>query len=323
MRLVALIAAPDAIAAIRAWQSWLAHERRCSENTLLSYSRTLAAFLEYLAERRDEAPSLEALGALTYADFRSYLVQRSNRLSAASRAHIVSTLRNFFRFLTRRGFIADSAVFVMRSPKLPKVLPKAMTVDDALEAIEVAGQLAMTKWQGLRDVAILMLLYGCGLRISEALSLKRRDAPLSAGVLTVTGKGNKQRMVPVLAAVAEAVRRYIKACPYRLRPDRPLFRSNRGSVQKARTVQAMIKRVRDVLELPDTVTPHAFRHSFATHLLDQDADLMAIRDARYTAVSSARMLAVYDKAHPRANGTSARVDLPGDAAEEPFRGPGN
>ena len=304
-------AAPDLRDAIAAWYRWLATERRCSPNTLAAYSRDLAAFLEFLGEHLGETPGLAALEALAPADFRAYLALRSNRLGAASRARLMATLRNFFRFLDRRGLARNAAILVIRSPKLPRLVPKALSVDDAdpvLSAAAVAGE--RSPWLGKRDVALVTLLWGCGLRISEALALKRREAPVEPGTLRVSGKGGKERDVPVLPAVAEAVRDYLAACPFRLAPSRPLFVGWYGSALTARSVQWMMGKLRARLGLPETATPHALRHSFATHLLDAGGDLRAVQELLghahisttqvYTKLDFQHLAKVYDAAHPRA-----------------------
>jgi integrase/recombinase XerC len=189
-------------------------------------------------------------------------------------------------------------------------VPKALSEAEAAAALAGAAQMARRPWEGKRDTAILTLLYGCGLRIAEALSLRRREAPLAAGNLPITGKGGKTRLVPVLPAVAEAIRDYVAACPHRLSPDGPLFVGTRGGPLHPRLVQGKMAELRAALALPDDATPHALRHSFATHLLAGGGDLRAIQELlghaslsttqRYTAVDAARLAAVYDKAHPRA-----------------------
>lgn len=303
-------AAPDLRGAIIAWQEWLASERRCSPHTLAAYSRDLAAFLDFLAGHIGTVPSLAALDVLAPADFRAYLVRSSNRLSAASRGRLLSVLRNFFRFLTRRGLSKNAAVTVLRRPRLPKLVPKALTIEDATAAIGATSELARSPWIALRDRALLTLLWGCGLRISEALALTRAYAPQGTGIVTITGKGGKQRIVPVLPAVADAIATYITACPYRLGPKDPLFVSTRGTPLAPRQVQFRMAKIRLHLGLPETATPHALRHSFATHLMEGGGDLRAIQELlghaslsttqRYTAVDAARIIAVFEKHHPRA-----------------------
>jgi integrase/recombinase XerC len=305
-------ATPDLVDAIAQWTSWLADERRASAHTIAAYGSDLAAFLDFLAEHRGAVPSLAELGALTAADFRAYLARRAAQdLMRSSTARALSMLRGFFRFLDRRQLARNPALAAVKTPKLPKSVPRALSAEDAAAALE-ARQEARAPWLGKRDAAILTLLYGCGLRLGEALDLTRRDAPLAPGTLTVTGKGNKTRRVPVLPAVAEAVQAYLALCPYDLAPGEALFVGLRGGPLNPRLVQRRMQELRAELGLPETASPHALRHSFATHLLAGGGDLRAIQELlghaslsttqRYTAVDAARLVAVYDKAHPRAKG---------------------
>jgi integrase/recombinase XerC len=305
-------AASDLSRAIALWREWLAIERRVSPHTLAAYGSDLAAFLDFLAEYLGETPDLAALGALRPADFRAYLARRAeDDLARRSTARALSVLRSFFRFLDRRDLLHNAALAAVRTPKLPKALPKALDVPDAAAALDAAEE-ARQPWVGKRDTAILFLLYGCGLRLAEALSLARREAPLAPGMLTITGKGRKQRQVPVLPAVAAAVAAYVAACPRHLAPDDPLFVGVRGAQLHPRLVQGKMQALRAALGLPEHASPHALRHSFATHLLAGGGDLRAIQELlghaslsttqRYTAVDAARLMAVYEKAHPRAKG---------------------
>ena len=306
-------ASPDLEHAIAAWQDWLRSERRASPHTVAAYGRDLAQFLDFLATHRGGIADLAVLGGLTPADFRAFLAARHfAALKHSSSARALSTLRGFFRFLDRRGFAHNAALAALRSPKLPKALPKALSVADADSALDLAPALARTPWQGKRDLAILVLLYGAGLRIGEALSLTRRDAPVKAGAVTITGKGQKTRLVPILPVVAKAVADYLAICPYDGVADTPLFLGARGQALNPRLVQRQMASLRALLGLDPRATPHALRHSYATHLLGEGADLRAIQELlghaslsttqRYTAVDAARLAAVYDKAHPRAKG---------------------
>ena len=304
-------AKPDLLDAIAEWQSWLTSERRASPHTIAAYGRDLALFLDFLGQHQGGLPGLAMLETLSTADFRAWLARRSgDDLKRSSSARAMSVLRGFFRFLDRRGLVKNAALASVRSPKIPKSVPKALTVEEADDALELASTLGSRPWENKRNLAIFMLLYGGGLRIGEALSLSRRAAPVKPGAITITGKGNKARMVPVLPAVAEAVADYIEACPHDLPPDGPLFVGLRGKVLNPRQVQGQMAKLRVLLGLDEHATPHALRHSFATHLLGGGADLRAIQELlghaslsttqRYTSVDSARLLAVYDKAHPRA-----------------------
>jgi integrase/recombinase XerC len=311
--LVRFAAAQDLIEAIAAWQAWLGQERRASPHTVTAYGRDLAGFLEFLIEHQGEVPDLAALGALEAIDFRAYLARRARGGAArATSARKLSVLRSFFGFLAKRRIVDNAALAAIRSPKLGRSVPKALSESEINDALAQVATLESRPWVGKRDLAILTLLYGCGLRIAEALILKRGDAPGPSGMLRVTGKGGKTRLIPVLPAVAEAVRDYLASCPLDLTRDDPLFVGLRGKTLNPRQVQATMAKLRVALGLPVHATPHALRHSFATHLLAGGGDLRAIQELlghaslsttqRYTAIDPARLLAVYDKAHPRAKG---------------------
>ncbi len=312
-------AADDLRAAIGLWVAWLAGERRASAHTVAAYGRDLAFFLDFLTEHLGELPSLSAINALRPVDFRAYLARRAqDGVERSSAARGLSVLRGFLRFLQRRGLAATTALAVLRSPKLPQSVPKPLTIGDATGSLEAIGDLAAARWQGERDAAILALLYGCGLRLSEALGLARAEAPLGE-VVAITGKGGKQRLLPVLPAVRRAVADYLAVCPHRLTADGPLFVGARGGPLNPRLVQRQMALLRGHLGLSETATPHALRHSFATHLLGAGGDLRAIQELlghaslsttqRYTSVETERLLAIYDAAHPRAH--LDRADLNG------------
>ena len=303
-------AADDLRAAIGIWVAWLAGERRASAHTIAAYGRDLALFFDFLTEHLGELPSLGAIDRLRPADFRAYLARRVQRhAERSSLARGLSVLRGFVRFLHLRGLASTSALAALRSPRLRASVPKPLTVDDATAAVDVVGDLATAGWQSKRDIAILTLLYGCGLRLSEALGLSRGEAPLSE-MLVVTGKGRKQRMLPVLPAVRAAVADYVAAVPHTLSTDGPLFVGARGGPLNPRIVQRQMEAVRGYLGLAESATPHALRHSFATHLLGDGGDLRAIQELlghaslsttqRYTSVETERLLAINDAAHPRA-----------------------
>jgi integrase/recombinase XerC len=309
------LAAGDLRRAVEDWVRWLSHERRSSPHTVAAYRRDLRSFLEFLRDHQGKPASLADLSKLTRADFRGWLARRAAAgLQGASTARGLSVIRTFFHFLARQGLAGNAALVTVRTPKRPRGVPKALTVAEATEAVEAIEGLNAVNWIGKRDVAILALLYGCGLRISEALSLTRGDAPSADGAgtasLTITGKGRKQRVVPVLPAVAEAIAVYIAVCPFGAAADEPLFVGARGGPLKPRQVQLQMQRLRPRLGLPETATPHALRHSFATHLLAGGGDLRTIQELlghaslsttqRYTDVDAAALLAVYGKSHPRA-----------------------
>jgi integrase/recombinase XerC len=298
--------------ALADWLMWLEHERRASPHTCAAYRRDLTQFLEFLSEHLGGLPELGDLAELRTADFRAWLARRAEQgIGRASSARGLSVVRGFFRWLARAGLVENPALGVLRTPKLPRSVPKALAVDEAQEALSLVQDLVRDPWVGKRDTAVLALLYGCGLRIGEALSLNRGEAPVPGqDAMSVTGKGSKQRYVPLLPAVIEAVQDYLAACPFTLPPEGPLFVGARGKRLGARRVQARLAEVRATLGLPVTATPHALRHSFATHLLAGGGDLRAIQELlghaslsttqRYTEVDVAGLLSVYDRAHPRA-----------------------
>jgi integrase/recombinase XerC len=311
-RVIGFPAKPDLQAAIADWDAWLQHERRASAHTLDAYRRDLTRFLSFLAGHLGELPSLADLAALRTADFRAWLAARAaDGLSRSSSARGLSVVRGFFRWLARAGLVDNPALAALRTPKVPRAVPRALTPDDAEEVLDLPEELARAPWVGKRDAAVLMLLYGCGLRVGEALSLSRAEAPRTGqDMLRVTGKGNKVRLVPLLPVVTAAVEDYLAACPFRLAADGPLFVGARGKRLGARRVQARLAEIRGWLGLPAGATPHALRHSFATHLLAGGGDLRAIQELlghaslsttqRYTEVDAAALLQVYARAHPRA-----------------------
>jgi integrase/recombinase XerC len=306
------LARGDAVEAFQGWRAWLAVEKRCSPHTLDGYTRDLTGFFAFLGNHLGEPAALGDLARLRLADFRAWLAaRRAGGLTATSNARALSTLRTFFRWLDRRGLVHNAQIGALRTPKLPKALPKPLTIPDAAHAVEAIGSFAQEPWIAARDVAVLTLLYGCGLRIDEALSLNRDVLPIGESMV-VLGKGRKQRAVPVLPAVRTAVDAYLARCPYRPGAGGPLFLGARGARLRAEIVQAQMRKLRAALGLPETATPHALRHSFATHLLAKGGDLRAIQELlghaslsttqRYTGVDAERLIEVYEKAHPRARG---------------------
>jgi integrase/recombinase XerC len=306
-------ARPDLADAIEQWLSWLAHERRNSAHTIDAYTRDLKDLLRFLESHRGETPSLADFSAGDRSDFRSWMAERAGRkIGAASTARALSAVKNFARFLAKRGLGQNATLTALRNPKLPRSVPKPLNQVEVEDALEAVADLHEEDWIGRRDLAILTLLYGCGLRISEALGLARRDAPKpgKTTALRILGKGGKTRMVPVLPVVAEAIQDYLRACPIACEPDGPLFFGARGQRLSPRLVQLAMQKLRLQLGLPETATPHALRHSFATHLLAGGGDLRAIQELlghsslsttqRYTEIDAAQMLSVYNAAHPRA-----------------------
>ncbi len=307
--------------AARDWLGWLGTERRASALTLAAYRRDLVGLLGFLGVYRETTPDLALLAKLERADFRAWLAERGRRrLAATSSARALSAIRSFFRFLARRGLVENAALATLATPKLPRSVPKPLGRDEAADLIGLAGTSAREAWIARRDRALFTLLYGCGLRIAEALALDCRDLPAPATgalpELTVLGKGRKERRLPVLPAVSEAVAAYLAVTPYGMASGDPLFRGARGDRLTARVAQRAMERLRILAGLPATATPHALRHSFATHLLSAGGDLRTIQELlghaslsttqRYTAVEPAAMMALYDRAHPRARRAKTR-----------------
>jgi integrase/recombinase XerC len=308
-------AAADTAAQVVRWLGHLADERRMSPKTLDAYGRDVRQFLAFLATHRGGAPSLADLARLKPADVRAFMAaRRAHGATGRSLMRTLAGVRSFARYLERHGKGKVAALAAVRTPKMSKTLPKPLAVEDAKRITDVALRAGEERepWILARDAAVLGLLYGAGLRISEALSLKRAEAPLpgKADAITITGKGGKQRMVPVLPAVARLIADYVALCPYHLPAEGPLFVGAKGGPLSARVVQLAMARLRGALGLSETATPHALRHSFATHLLARGGDLRAIQELLghaslattqiYTAVDSERLFEVYRSAHPRA-----------------------
>ena len=297
------------------WLAFLRAERRLSPKTSEAYARDLRQFLEFLAEHWQTRVTLKRFSAAEASDIRAFMARRrSDDIGSRSLMRALAGLRSFGRFLEREGRGKVGALAAIRAPKIGKTLPKPLAVAAAkrlVDADERAGE-DRDPWIWARDAAVMALLYGSGLRISEALGLKRRDVPEpSAGdVLVVTGKGNKTRMVPVLQNVLTLIQDYVAMCPHPLPPEGPIFVGARGGPLKPRIIQLTMARLRGALGLPDSATPHALRHSFATHLLSRGGDLRAIQELLghaslsttqiYTGIDSERLLEVYRSAHPRA-----------------------
>ena len=291
---------------IAQWQSWLLNERRYSPHTLDAYSRDLSGFFDFAAEHLGKVPETADLAKLEVRDFRAYLSQRATRhIDKSSLARELSTLKNFCKWLARYDILRNPALSVIRTPRRAKVLPKALEVNDTFNVIDEAQNLASNSWQGLRDTAIFTLLYGCGLRISEALSLNVGDIG-NNDFLRIKGKGNKERIVPLLPVVVENINKYLAECPYQPKQGEPLFLGARGDRLVPRIIQRQMQKIRAYLGLPDNLTPHALRHSFATHLLAEGTDLRSIQELlghasltttqRYTDVQIETLKKEYDKA---------------------------
>lgn len=308
-----LIAAkPDLQRARQDWLTMLGRERRLAALTLEAYERDTRQFMQFLTGHAGGAPGLAEVSDLRPADLRAFLAyRRSKGAGARTLGRGLAAIRSLLRFLERRGLANSAGAGALRAPKQPKSLPKPLSAADARRVVSAGEQLAEEPWIAARNAAVLTLLYGAGLRISEALGLAASDlaGPRDA-VLRVTGKGGKTRLVPVLPAAALAVAEYRKLCPYDLSGGALLFRGARGGPLQPAIVQREMKKLRSALDLPATATPHALRHSFATHLLSRGGDLRTIQELLghaslsttqiYTGVDTARLLEVYDAAHPRA-----------------------
>ena len=292
---------------------WLDHLRAldgAAEQTLTAYNRDVAGFLGFLTQHAGGAEGLGALAQISQSDLRAWMAaERARGLSARSLARALSAVKGFTAWLAQRDDIDVTALLSARSPKYRRKLPRPLSEDGAREMISGVGEQASAAWVGARDIAVLTLLYGCGLRISEALGLTGAAHPLPE-VLRITGKGGKIRLVPTLPVARQGVADYVRLCPYDLPDDAALFRGARGGALNPRLIALVMEKTRLQLGLPATATPHAMRHSFATHLLSAGGDLRAIQELlghaslsttqAYTAVDAARLMEVYEKAHPRA-----------------------
>jgi len=287
----------------------LAHERRMSPHTLRAYTDDVRRFMVFLSEYRGGPVTLATLQDLRPADLRGFLTaRRASGLGPRGVQRALAALRSFYRSLERENLADGAALRAVRGPKLPRTLPRPLSETDAARAIAEAGQ-EEEPWVAARNAALVTLLYGTGLRISEALSLKRGDVPLGEAV-NIVGKGNKERSVPVLSAVREAVDDYARLCPFDTGAQGALFVSRRGKPMGPREAQSLMQLLRGRLGLAPSATPHALRHSFATHLLRNGGDLRAVQELlghaslsttqKYTEVEGAQVLAAYEAAHPRA-----------------------
>ena len=292
---------------------WLDHKRAldgAAANTIKAYGADVGGFLAFLAGHRGQVEGLGAVANLQQTDLRAWMAaERARGVSARTLARSLSAVKSFTTWLAEREGFDASTTLSARGPKYRRKLPRPLTEDAALAMIDRVGDQASSEWVAARDMAVVTLLYGCGLRISEALGLKGADSPLPQ-VLRIIGKGGRERLVPVLPAAQAAVATYARLCPHDLTRTEPLFRGVRGGALNPRLIALVVEKARMQLGLPATATPHAMRHSFATHLLSAGGDLRAIQELlghaslsttqAYTAVDAARLMEVYDKAHPRA-----------------------
>ena len=300
-------------AARDALQGWLDAQKAlkgASENTINAYSRDVAGFLAFMSTHKGEAQGLAPLARISVGDMRSWMAfTRGQDVGSRSLARKLSAVKSFYRWLSEREGFEPTAVLSTRSPKFQRKLPRPLAEDAAKEMIDTVEMQSSTPWVAARDQAVVTLLYGCGLRISEALGLTGRDLPLGEA-LRILGKGGKERMVPVIPAARDAVKAYLDICPFEMTPETPLFLGVRGGKLSPRMVQKVVEKTRMQLGLPASATPHAMRHSFATHLLNAGGDLRAIQELlghaslsttqAYTAVDTARLMEVYQRAHPKA-----------------------
>jgi integrase/recombinase XerC len=296
-----------------AMEHWLSHERAlksAADNTLNAYATDVAGFTAFMAHHRGGRQGLSSLAAIATRDMRAWMAhERSRGVSSRSLARALSAVKTFFRWLAERHALEPTAVLLARAPKFERKLPRPLAEDAAHHMIEAIELQAQEDWIAARDAAVLTLLYGCGLRISEALGLTGSNHPLP-DVLRITGKGGKQRLVPVLPVARAAVTRYVALCPFHIGAKDPIFRGKRGGPLRPGLVQKSMRMARMQLGLPASATPHAMRHSFATHLLSAGGDLRTIQELlghaslsttqTYTAVDTARLMEIYNAAHPKA-----------------------
>lgn len=298
-----------ALALLDDWLTGLRDLRGASGHTLDAYRRDVAGFLGFLARHWGEPAGRGALGRVKTADMRAWMAsERQRGISARSLSRALSAVKTFYRWLSETHEVEAPAVIAARGPRLKARLPRPVDAAAAKKMLDLAEIQSPEPWIAARDAAVLTLLYGCGLRISEALGLTGKALPLGE-VLKVRGKGNKERLVPVLPAARQAVEAYIAAFPGEILPSQPIFRGARGGALNAGIVQKLVRELRAQMGLPETATPHALRHSFATHLLQAGGDLRVIQELLghaslsttqvYTGVDQARLMEVYDRAHPR------------------------
>jgi integrase/recombinase XerC len=300
----------DLEGSVARWLTQLEFTEGRSPETIKAYDRDLRSFLTFLRRHLGHAPCLGDLDRLDLKAFRGFMAaRRKEGLTSRSLSRTMSALRTYMRWLDVTGVSDNRAVLRVSMPKLPHAVPKPLTIEKAAAVVDAVGDATQT-WIGARDTAVLLLLYGSGLRISEALALTPRDAPTTGrDVIRIIGKGDKERLAPILPVTQTAIDRYMGLVPFTLEPDQPLFRGAKGGPLSPRIIQLAMARLRDALQLPATATPHALRHSFATHLLSAGADLRQIQELLghaslsttqlYTEVDRAQLLRVYDAAHPR------------------------
>lgn len=302
--------APDLAAKYAEWVTYLSLEKHFSKHTLRAYTSDMEYFFDFLTRHLGKPPSMNDLGEASIRDFRSWLSKKTMEgAGAATRARSLASVRNFLKWLDRNGHLHNPAIASIRTPKMPRKLPRALPPKQAREVVENADSIPKKNWIGMRDRALFMLLYGCGLRIDEALQLNYGTRPLN-GEVRVMGKGSKERMVPVIPVVEKMLNEYLAVVPFPMEKETPLFLGAKGGRLAQGVAQRDLRNLRKAIGLPESVTPHALRHSFATHILVGGADLRTIQEllghasvsttTRYTDYDNAQIMEIYMKAHPRA-----------------------
>ena len=302
--------APDLSQTLEKWLDYLRVEKQVSKHTFRAYTADVSNFITFVRDHIGKAPSIADIADIRITDFRSWMSKKAmSGASNASRARSLSGIKNFLNWMDKNGIMHNAAIQVVRSPKLPHKLPRPLLEGQAIKVLENADLLCAEDWIGMRDRALFTLLYGCGLRINEALNLDIKDLP-NDGFIRVMGKGSKERQVPVIDLVDAAIKTYLAQCPFPQTADRPLFVGTRGKRLNQGMAQKSMRQIRSVLGLPETATPHALRHSFATHLLQNGANLREIQELlghsslsttqRYTEINAEELMRIYKSAHPRA-----------------------
>ena len=291
--------------AVLSWQHWLAYESQVSENTLSSYKCDMFYFLEFMNIHEGEVLTIEILKNLKITDFRSYLASETRKgHSSASLARAMSTTRSFFRWLDKNKQVHNPNISIVKSPKHLRNIPRSLDEKDIEDVIEVIEKLHKKEWLNKRDKAVFYVLYGCGLRIGEAMALNYGVVPDNGGTMVITGKGNKQRIVPILPIVAKAIKDYISKCPHKFKKGKALFLGTQGKRLDAGVLQRNMRKIRRKLSLSETITPHSLRHSFATHILNSGGDLRSIQELLghsslsstqiYTDIDIKKIATIYD-----------------------------
>lgn len=295
------------------WKKSLSSEKNFSKHTVSSYSIDVNYFIEFISKHLETECSFDVLEKISIQDFRAWLTfRKKNNYAFSSTTRALAAVKSFVRHLIKFHNLSNKNIFNLKSPKLPTYLPKALNESQTLSSLNLSHNEEEELWIHLRDKALLYILYGCGLRISEALSLKLKD--LSKSVLNVTGKGNKERIIPIIPVIIDQINQYIEACPYKLKETDFIFIGKQGKQLNPGVYQRQIRKLRNQLNLPETTTPHAFRHSFATHILTNGGDLRSIQELlghqdltttqKYTKIESSHLLEVYKKAHPHGSKSS-------------------